>query len=143
MNRLYIYSFWSLLVMSFLSGIIFLYFRDIYITKELFTLINHSMQPVMLKVHIIVSSIVVFFLGAIFAIHAVPYFLKSKKRRILGIMLMLFALTMSLTGYILQVLSDPSFLSLLGWIHLALGVLFVVLLPIHQFNLFGRGENKK
>ena len=100
--------------------------------SDAFAVVNHPWQPFLLKLHILSAPVMVFGIGMIFMRHIWPHFrngLKMGRRSVIGSMLL--TVPMIVSGYAIQVLTSASWLRILGWAHLVLGVMFAIGATIH------------
>lgn len=131
MNR---FEKWSLLVSLFLtggSGIGLLWTKYLVRSDDPWAVINHPLQPLFLKVHIVVAPLLVFALGLVTTRHVLPQ-LRSRRRAGSGMLLILFAAPMIVTGYLIQTVIEPGWLSVLAAAHIGLGFLYLLGYAVHQ-----------
>ncbi|HUF51490.1 MAG TPA: hypothetical protein VMN60_11680 [Longimicrobiales bacterium] len=90
-------------------------------------IVNHPLQPWILKLHILAAPVLVFAIGLIAARHILPQ-LRARVPRTLrsGMGSALIIIPMILSGYLLQAATSTAILTLLGYIHLAAGAIFTV-----------------
>jgi hypothetical protein len=92
---------------------------------EEFAVVNHPLQPLALKLHILSAPVLVFGLGLIATRHVLPHLragVRSGRRS--GLVAALVVVPMILTGYLIQVVTNIPLLTALAWSHLGLGTLF-------------------
>ncbi len=94
--------------------------------------VGHPWQQPMLKVHILAAPFLVFALGLIFSGHALARLKGGMDTgRTSGSGLLGLAAPMILTGAMIQVLTGDAARQWTGWIHAALGVVYVLAYAAH------------
>jgi uncharacterized membrane protein YjfL (UPF0719 family) len=107
--------------------------RDVLKRTDPFSVLGHPWQPHALAVHVLVGPVVVFAIGLIMRQHIIER-LKNGKRsqgRLSGLMTIGLAAPMVASGYLLQVSTAQEWRRVLGWAHLATGMLFALLFGAH------------
>jgi hypothetical protein len=98
-----------------------------------FAAINHPLQPLVLKAHILVAPLLVFALGIIGLDHIWKYLRGTMHRaRRSGVAGTWMIVPMVATGYLIQAVTAPLWLEVLGWTHVATGVVYLGALAVHQ-----------
>lgn len=95
--------------------------------------VNHPLQPWFLKAHILVSPLLIFAVGLIAARHIWEHYragLLAGRRS--GIVTVLVAAPMVVTGYLIQAITHAGWLEAMAISHIALGFLFTLGLATHQ-----------
>lgn len=90
-------------------------------------IVNHPLQPWVLKVHILAAPVMVFAIGLIAARHILPHLrarIPGMRGLRTGISSALIVIPMILSGYLLQAVTTQRALTVLGYIHLAAGTLY-------------------
>lgn len=125
---------WSTLVVA-LTGLAFAYFKYLVPPPDEFAVVNHPLQPVVLKLHIVTAPVLVFALGQIATRHigarlraAQPHARRS------GVIAALVLVPMVVTGYLLQVFTNAGLLTALAWSHLGLGTVFALAAAVHRWR---------
>ncbi|MGQ0813057.1 MAG: hypothetical protein ACT4O1_01145 [Gemmatimonadota bacterium] len=99
---------------------------------DTFAVVNHPLQPLVLKLHIITAPFLIFGIGMITMRHIWPHFRSGWKRgRKSGVSSALLAMPMIGTGYAIQALTSSRWLALIGYLHFALGLVFAIGAAIH------------
>ena len=108
------------------TGVGYFYMRYVMTTTDPFAVINHPWQPATLSLHIVAAPVFIAFFGMLFRSHTLRQLVSPNagNRRTGWTSLVSFS-AMALTGYLLQVASDPLWLSGLVWAHGATSVIFV------------------
>ncbi|MHC4236610.1 MAG: hypothetical protein ACYSUQ_15965, partial [Planctomycetota bacterium] len=102
-------------------------------TDDPWAVVNHPLQPWFLKAHIIVSPLLIFAVGLIAARHIWEHYragLLAGRRS--GIVTVLAAAPMFVTGYLIQAITHAGWLEAMAISHIALGFLFTLGLAAHQ-----------
>ena len=93
---------------------------------------GHPWQPGWMKAHLLVAPFAVFGIGLILRRHALAKLRHGEPegRRTGSLALWLFA-PLVLTGYLVQVFTEPVGVKVTGWIHAGLGILVVLAYVLH------------
>lgn len=125
---------WSLLIslgLAGLSGLGLMWTKYLLSNDDPWAAINHPLQPWFLKIHIVVTPLLVFALGLVTARHIWPH-LRSSRRASSGLAIALLAAPLIVSGYLIQTVIEPRLLAMLAVAHIGLGVLFVASFTAHQ-----------
>lgn len=132
MTRFERWSVWSTSVATIGTGIGLVWAKYFVASADPWSVINHPLEPWFLKAHIIVTPLLVFSIGLIATRHiwrhlrsATPSGRKS------GIVTLITLAPMTLTGYLIQVVTLQGWLQALAFTHIALGMLYAVGLALH------------
>jgi hypothetical protein len=127
------WALWLSAALSALTGIGLLWTKYFIQSDDRWAVINHPLQPVFLKAHILTTPLLVFTLGLIATRHIWKHYRAGITRgRRSGIVTVLATVPMVLTGYLIQVVTHVGFLRVLAVAHIALGLLFTMKLILHQ-----------
>jgi hypothetical protein len=127
---------WLLWVTSALTGItglVYWWMNDMMQPLDEFAIINHPLQPWVLKAHIVLAPLMVFAVGLIAAGHIWRQYKRpvaSGRKSGLASMWVLGPLVM--TGYLIQVVTHVGWLEALAWAHLGGGVVYLAALAAHH-----------
>ena len=100
---------------------------------EPWAVINHALQPWLLKAHIVVSPLMVFAVGIITLRHIWHHYRSGQSRgRYSGIATAAVTVPMILTGYLIQVITDVGWLKAMAVGHIVLGTVYALGLSAHQ-----------
>jgi hypothetical protein len=100
-----------------------------------FAVVNHPLQPVMLKLHVLVAPLFVFAIGTIAFRHIWPHFRARVQRgRRSGITTALVLLPMVASGYLIQTVTHMGWLRALMIVHLVTGAVFAVAAAAHRLR---------
>jgi hypothetical protein len=100
--------------------------------SEPWAVINHPLQPWMLKAHILAAPFLVFALGLITPGHIWKQLQSPVRRnRISGAATLWTIFPMVVTGYFIQAVTDPEWLSGVAWSHIATGAIYLLGMVFH------------
>ena len=123
---------WAGTAGTLVTGIAYWWMKDMMTAADPWAVINHPLQPWMLKAHILVAPVLVFGVGLITTRHIWKHFRQGvKKGRRSGLIAAATFAVLVITGYVLQVISGEMLLRVVAWTHLGLGVLYSVGLAAH------------
>lgn len=145
MTKLEKYVVWGSSAAVTATGVVYAWMKYMLHPAEPWAVINHPLEPLVLKLHIITAPILVFGIGMITMRHIWPHFRGRLARgRSTGISSVLFAAPMIVTGYALQAMTSARWLSVVGYVHLAVGVLYALCAMVHAIAIkrsASRSEN--
>ncbi len=115
------------------TGIAFLVMKYGMTSDDPFSVINHPWQPHMLALHLLVAPLLIFSLGLIMRDHILGWLRDDRMRRgrASGILTTLLAAPMIVSGYLMQILTDPGPRRWLAWVHIVTGLLFTAVFLAH------------
>jgi hypothetical protein len=97
-----------------------------------FAVIHHPWEPFVLKAHILVSPILVFAVGSVWISHARKHYRgRVHLGRRTGIFIASAFAPMVFSGYAIQTVTAPAWLTAAVWVHLVAGGLFAVVVALH------------
>jgi hypothetical protein len=139
MTRFERWSVWSSSVLTFVTGVLYLWLKYGLETDDPFAVINHPWQPIVLKIHILVAPLLVFSVGMV-ALRHVWRHLRSGSRegRRSGLITLATLGPMTATGYLIQAVTHEGWLRAMAWSHIGLGLVYGIGLLAHQFAAGGR-----
>jgi len=118
------------------SGVVYWWMKNMLAPLDPWAVIHHPLEPAMLKVHILAAPVLVFGVGLIAADHIWPHFRQRVRgARRSGILTMAVVAPMVVSGYLIQVITDPRWLTAVVWLHVATGAAFAVGLATHYATL--------
>lgn len=95
--------------------------------------INHPLQPWVLKAHIVTAPLLVFAVGLIAVDHVWKHFRgRIRLGRWSGLSAMWMFAPMVVTGYLIQAVTHATWLALVAWLHIGTGAAYVTALALHQ-----------
>lgn len=139
---------WSVLLTSAavtLTGLIYIWMKYLLPAPDGFSIIHHPLQPLVLKLHIVTAPLLVFALGTIAVRHVWRHYRAyTKLGRRSGLSTAILLGPMTLSGYLLQVITGERSLRILVVGHITTGLLYAAVLVLHQIiisrNPVSRGD---
>ena len=115
-----------------LSGVAYFCMKYLMTTDDPFALVNHPWEPAMLSIHVVSAPLVVVLFGMVFRSHTLRKLLQaSPVNRRSGLASAGTFLVMTLSGYLIQVTTNPALIAIAIWTHVATSVLFVAAYGVH------------
>jgi hypothetical protein len=124
------------------SGVGYFYMKRFMTPADPWAVINHPLEPWFLKAHILTVPLMLFAVGLITTQHiwrSLKSSLPTGRRTGLAVALAFGPLVVS--GYLIQTVTRQLLLDILGWTHLALGVLCA--LAIFEHRRLARGRTRR
>lgn len=132
---------WGSTAVVAVTGTALAWMKYVLHTADVFAVVNHPLQPFVLKLHIVSAPFLIFGIGMITMRHIWPHFRSGWKRgRRSGISSALLALPMIGTGYAIQALTNASWLRIIGYVHFVLGMIFAIGALIHYVAIRRRNN---
>ena len=98
--------------------------------------VNHPLQPWVLKLHIIVAPALIFSIGLIATEHIWKHYRgRVRRARRTGLATMWMIAPMVVTGYLIQAITQQPLLSTIAWAHIVTGVIYLLVIGLHQWAL--------
>jgi hypothetical protein len=117
------------------TGIVYAWMRYFAKPADAFAVANHPWQPAVQHLHVVAAPLLVFAVGLLFRSHAwAGIRLGIRTRRRSGLLLLLGAAPMILSGYLLQTAADSGWRAAWLAIHLATSGLWLVATLVHQVS---------
>lgn len=130
---------WITSVATFVTGVVYLWLKYLLVNDDPLAVVNHPLQPVVLKAHILVAPLLVFSIGMVTVRHVWRHIQSGMREgRRSGLVTMLAFAPMILTGYLIQAITQEGWLRAMAISHIALGIMYGVGLLVHQFAAGGR-----
>ena len=118
------------------TGLVYWWMDSFMEPTDEWSMINHPLQPWVLKAHILGSPVMVFALGLIVADHVSRHLRDAGPLgRRTGLTMLWIAAPMILTGYLIQVVTVETLLGVVSWAHIVTSALFLAGLGSHVFLL--------
>lgn len=126
-------SVWATSLLTFLTGVGYLWSKYFLHSDDPWSLVNHPLQPWFLKAHVLVAPLLVFAVGLI-ALRHVWRHLRTRTACgwHTGLVVVVVVGPMALTGYLIQVVTHVGWVRALAWAHIVLGFLYTLGLAAHQ-----------
>lgn len=132
MNRFERWLLWASTLLVGGTGIGFFWTRYLVTPTDPFSVLNHPLEPVFLKAHVVTAPLLVFALGAIAVRHIWKHIRVGVRRaRRTGLVTACVVVPMVLTGYLIQVLTGESLLRAMVWSHIGFSVVYLVGAGLH------------
>lgn len=115
---------WSTAAVS-VTGLVYAWMKYLLQPADEWAIVNHPLQPFVLKLHILVAPVLVFAIGLIASRHILAH-LRSRTPfgRRSGTSAALIVVPMILSGYLIQAVTHNGVLTALGYLHLAAGSVY-------------------
>ncbi|MDX1673547.1 MAG: hypothetical protein R3314_02000 [Longimicrobiales bacterium] len=132
MTRFERWSVWTTTAGTLLTGVVYWWMSELMSPTDPFAVINHPLQPWVLKAHILIAPLQIFSVGLITSRHIWRHFrMGVRKGRRSGMIAAVMFIAMVATGYGLQVLTAELLLRIVGWTHLVVGIVYSVGVAVH------------
>lgn len=133
MTRFERWSVWLSSLATAVTGFVYAWMKYLLAPANPWDAVNHPLQPLVLKLHIVAAPLCVFAIGLITMRHIWRH-LRSGMRhgRRTGVTTAWFAAPMILSGYLIQAVTAERWLVALAWSHIAFGTVYAVGLALHQ-----------
>lgn len=142
MNAFERWSVWTTSILTVVTGIVYGWMKYLTTPSDPFAVVNHPLQPLVLKLHIVVSPLLVFALGLIAVRHVWRHYqARVRSGRRSGILTGLLVVPMVLTGYLIQAVTQAGLLEVIIWTHIVSGLVYGVGAGLHWVAL--RGSRRK
>jgi hypothetical protein len=115
-----------------ITGLVYAWMRYVLEPFDEFAVIHHPWEPFFLKAHILVSPILVFAVGSVAVTHAWRHFRgRIRLGRRTGILTAGIFAPMALSGFTIQTVTSPSWITSALWLHVVASGLFIVGVALH------------
>lgn len=126
-----------------LSGVGYFYMKRFMTPTDPWAVINHPLEPWLLKAHILTAPLMLFAVGLITTQHIWRSLRSSLPTgRKTGLVATITFVPLVVSGYLIQVVSSPLALDVLGWTHLVLGLLCTAAVFEHRRLVRGRKRRR-
>lgn len=133
---------WSSLLTA-LTGVVYWWMDTMLTPVNEWAVVNHPLQPWVLKAHIVVAPVLVFAIGLITMDHIWKHFRSAVQGgRRSGLTTMFVVVPMVVTGYLIQVTTHERWLTVVAWAHIATGLVYALGVLCHWW-VVGRGRTKR
>lgn len=132
MNRFEKRLLWGSSGAVILTGFVYLWMKYALTPAQPWDVVNHPLQPLVLKLHILVAPVMVFAIGMITTRHIWRHFRENVARgRRSGITAALVVVPMVVTGYLIQAVTHAGWLKAIAYAHIGFSVVFSLGLALH------------
>lgn len=136
------WSVWLTTAATLVTGVVYWWMKEMMTAADPWAVINHPLQPWVLKAHILVAPLLVFSVGLITSRHVWRHFrMGVGQGRKSGLIAAASFIVMVASGYALQVFTAETLLRFLGWTHLGLGIVYSLGVAAHYPATRWRGRN--
>ena len=136
MSRFERWTVWVSAVATGMTGLGFMWAKYMTTPSEPWAVVNHPLEPWFLKAHIIFAPVFVFAVGLIVMRHIVPHIRKRVDRgRYSGLAMVWMLVPMTVSGYLIQVVTVPVLVTMLVTVHIVTGLVFLLGLAGHGVAL--------
>lgn len=141
MTRFERWTVWSSAGATALTGLGFLWTKYFTTPAVAWAVVNHPLEPWFLKTHIVAAPVFLFAIGLILTRHVLPHLRNgARPGRRSGLIMVWSLIPMTLTGYLVQVVSSPALLPLLAALHIVTGGVFALGLAGHGLAVLARSS---
>jgi hypothetical protein len=142
MTRFERWAVWSTSIATVLTGLVYLWMKYLLVNDDPFAVVNHPLQPLVLKVHIVVAPLLTFAIGLVALRHIWRHVSTGVRRgRRTGLTMVVAVAPMILTGYLIQAITQEGLLTAMAYSHIGLGIVYAVGLLAHHFAAGGAGRH--
>ena len=135
MTRFEKWTVWGATIVMALTGFAVAYIEHFVTPVDEWAVVNHPLQPWLLKAHILAGPVLVFGIGLMAARHILPHLRNGVRHaRASGSTAAYVIIPMVATGYLLQAITHARTLDILGWVHLAAGAVFTAASVAHALR---------
>lgn len=125
-------SVWLTTAGTLVTGVVYWWMKEMVTPAEPWAVVNHPLQPWLLKAHILIAPLQVFSVGLITSRHIWRHFRSGvRKGRRSGLVAAVTFLAVVGTGYALQVVTAELLIRTLAWAHLGLGIVYSIGVAAH------------
>ncbi len=136
MNRFQKLLLWVTSGLTGLTGAVYFFMDRMMEPVGPWAVVNHPLQPWVLKAHIIVAPALVFSIGLIATEHIWKHYRgRIRRARRTGLATMWMIAPMVLTGYLIQSITHETLLAAVAWAHIVTGVVYLLGVGLHQWAL--------
>jgi hypothetical protein len=119
------------------SGIAYFWMKHLIVNDDPFSVVNHPWQPLMLALHVVTAPVLVFVTGLVLRSHMLKKLAAGERpNRRSGLSSMVTLPVMIVSGYLLQVVTNPLASRIVLVAHLASSAIFVIAYAAHQWVSF-------
>lgn len=124
---------WTSSVATGTTGVVYWWMKNLMEPLNEWAVINHPLQPWVLKAHIVSAPVLVFAVGLIATNHIWKHFQNAVRLgRRSGVTTMWVVGPMIISGYLIQAVTHPSGLAVVVWLHVLTGLIYLTAFGLHQ-----------
>ena len=115
-----------------ISGILYLWVKYFLTPTDPFSVINHPLQPMLLQLHLLSGPPLIVLFGMVLQSHILKK-IKSgyQPNRRTGLVALWTFGVMTMSGYLLQILTVPASITVVLWLHIGSGTVFTLSYVAH------------
>ena len=133
MNGFERFMLWGSSILVGISGVILGLMKYLMTVADPYAVVNHPLQPLMLKIHIVSAPLLVFAIGIVFVNHIWEQWRAGLVRgRISGLWTLLTFVPMVFSGYLIQAVTHEGWLLAMVVVHVIAGITFLIGFFAHQ-----------
>ena len=133
MTRFERWAVWVTSVLTAFTGVVYLWMKYFLVSDDPLAVVNHPLQPVVLKAHILVAPLLTLAIGSVAVRHIWRHLRAGVQRgRRTGYVAAVMVLPMILTGYVIQAATGQTLLRAMAYSHIAVGIVYAAGLAAHQ-----------
>lgn len=133
MTRFERWSIWSTSIATAVTGFVYLWMKYLMAPVDPWSVINHPLQPWVLKAHILVAPLLVFSLGMVALKHIWRHLRSARPAaRRTGLTTALVLAPMVISGYLIQSVTGEGALRVIALVHIVTGSVYALGLLAHQ-----------
>lgn len=133
MNAFQRWLLWGSSLLTGVTGLAYWWMKNRMQPLDPWAVINHPLQPWMLKAHILAAPVMVFAVGLVASDHIWRHWRQGERAgRRSGLTAMWVFVPLVATGYLIQAVTHAGWLKALAWAHLATGIAFLGGLVAHH-----------
>jgi hypothetical protein len=118
------YSFAALTAILAVTGVVYFWMKFMMATDDPFAVVNHPLQPLMLQLHLLAAPAFLLIFGIIFNSHVGRKIGKKIPNRKSGLLSLVTLAVMTVSGYLLQVVTAENVRQITLVAHIASGLVF-------------------
>ena len=139
MTRFERWSLWATTLAVSMTGLGFTWAKYFAESDDPWAVVNHPLEPWLLKLHVISAPLFVFAVGLVTMRHILPHLMSgTPEGRRTGLVMVWTSVPMVATGYLLQVIAVPDWLLPLAIGHIVVGILFLFGFLLHRVRRANR-----
>ncbi|HSH74776.1 MAG TPA: hypothetical protein VLA09_03745 [Longimicrobiales bacterium] len=124
---------WTGSIATGATGVVYFWMDRMLEPLNEWAVINHPLQPFVLKAHLLVAPVLVFGIGLVATDHIWRYFRGTIRRaRRSGLSATWIIVPMIFSGYLVQAVTQEIWLEVVAWVHIGGGAAYLVSLGAHQ-----------
>jgi len=114
-----------------ITGVVYFWMKHGMTTDDPFALVNHPWQPHMLSLHVLAAPVLLVIFGIVFNSHIGRKLRSCRPNRRTGMTSLVTFGLMTLSGYLLQVVTAPDARRAVLVVHLVTGAVFAISYTVH------------